>query len=163
MHSLAIPRAPPPRPPPPPAAAAAHRRRRMSATTAALEAGQACEVCRCRSLYLDAATGALRCPQCDLEHSKDGACGNASIDDDGSHVRFVPDCFDQMMLDGVMAEVAWEQRGDLLPSGVVVLQPRHIAYQERRLALRWCDFGPLNAWPLPGRPTTCQLRTATPG
>ena len=137
---------------------------RMSTTTAAIEeAGQACEVCRCRSLYLDAATGALRCPRCDLAHSKDGTCGNVSIDADGSQVRFVPDCFDQMMLDGVMAEVAWEQRGDRLPNGTVVLQPRHIAYQERRLALRWWAFGPLNAWPLPVRLTTCQLRTATRG
>ena len=109
----------------------------MSTTTAAIEeAGQACEVCRCRSLYLDAAIGALRCPRCDLAHSKDGTCGNVSIDSDGdgSQVRFVPDCFDQMMLDGIMAEVAWEQRGDRLPNGMVVLQPRHIAYQERRLA-----------------------------
>ena len=136
----------------------------MSTTTAAIEeAGQACEVCRCRSLYLDAATGALRCPRCDLAHSKDGTCGNVSIDADGSQVRFVPDCFDQMMLDGVMAEVAWEQRGDRLPNGTVVLQPRHIAYQERHLALRWWAFGPLNAWPLPVRLTTCQLRTATRG
>ena len=109
----------------------------MSTTTAAIEAGQTCAICRCRSLYLDAANGELRCPQCDLEHAKDGTCGDVSIDGDGSHLHFVPDCFDQMMLDGVMAEVAWEQRGDRLPSGVVVLQPREIAYQERRLALRW--------------------------
>ena len=112
---------------------------------------------------LDAATGALRCPRCDLAHSKDGTFGNVSLDADGSQVRIVPDCFDQMLLDGVMAEVAWEQRGDRLPNGTVVLQPRHIAYQERRLALRWWAFGPLNAWPLPVRLMTCQLRTATRG
>ena len=58
---------------------------RMSTTTAAIEeAGQACEVCRCRSLYLDAATGALRCPRCDLAHVKDGTFGNVSIDADGA-------------------------------------------------------------------------------
>lgn len=112
-------------------------------TTAGIEAGQVCGDCGCRSLYLDAATGALRCPQCDSEHSKDGTCGNVMIDGDGSHVRFVPDHFDHRMLDGVMAEVAWEQHQDRLPSGEVVLQPRRIAYQVRQrcLTLGRCDFG----------------------
>ena len=93
-----------------------------------------CASCGCH-LYLDAATGALRCPDCDCAHSKDGTCGNASIDSGGSHVRFVSACFGRGMLDGIMAEVAWEQHHDRLPSGVVVLQPRRIAYQERCLAL----------------------------
>lgn len=98
-------------------------------TTASLEEHGRCSACGSTSLFLDAAINELRCPRCDTRLARDGVQGDMAIDEDGSHVRFLPTQLDPSLLEGLWAESGWAQHEDLLPDGRVILQPRLIAYQ----------------------------------
>ena len=107
------------------------RRRRLltPVTTASIEEHGRCALCGSRSLFLDAAINELRCPSCDTHLARDGVQGDVALDEDGSHVRFMPAELDPSLLKRLRAEIKWAQHEDLLPDGRVILQPRLIAYQ----------------------------------